>query len=148
MTDRFNEFLPFIYDHECAYDRQHRVVAENVAGDPGGVTKFGVDKASHPNVDVANLTEPQARSIYWSEWEAQRIDDMPPGVGECFFNCSVNCGVGRARKIAARGPKSASDFLGYQEDFYRALVAARPTLKKFLRGWLARTADLRKFLNA
>ncbi len=148
MTTRFNNFLPFIYDHENAYNKRHEVVVENVAGDPGGCTKYGIDKASHPGVDVANLTEPQAREIYWQEWQAARADDMPAGVGECFFNCCVNCGVGRARKIAALGPKTVSDFIDQQENFYRRLCEQKSTLRKFLKGWLARTADLRKYLNA
>jgi lysozyme family protein len=148
MTTRFNNFLPFIYKWENEYDNHHNVVTENVPGDPGGTTRYGIDKASHPGVDVANLTEPQAREIYWQEWQAARADDMPPGVGECFFNCCVNCGVGRARKIAALGPKTPGDFLDQQENFYRCLCDSKPALRKFLKGWLARTADLRKLLHA
>jgi hypothetical protein len=38
----------------------------------------------------------------------------------------------------------ASVFLDGQEAFYRRLVERRPRLKKFLKGWLNRTGDLRR----
>ena len=33
-----------------------------------------------------------------------------------------------------------------EEAFYRRLAAARPVLQKYLKGWLNRTADLRRFV--
>ena len=146
MTTRFNSFLPFIYRWECVYNKRHEVISENDPSDPGGLTRYGIDKASHPHVDVANLTEPQAREIYWQEWQDCGAENMAPGLGECYFNACVNCGVGRARKLIS-ACESADVFLDRQEDFYRRLVASRPKLSKFLKGWLARTSDLRKYLH-
>jgi len=145
MTSRFIEFLPFIYEWECVKDRKGNVITENDPDDPGGITKYGIDQVSHPKVDVKNLTEPQARAIYFDEWTTCGAEVIADGLGECFFNACVNCGTGRARKLLAAST-TASDFLDNQEAFYRRLSSARPSLSKFLKGWLNRTSALRKFI--
>jgi len=146
MNDRFANFLPFIYEWECVKDKRGNVIAEHDPDDPGGVTKYGIDKASHPRVDVEDLTEPQAREIYLSEWTASHAESMAPGLGEAYFNACVNCGTGRANKLLAKS-HSADDFISAQEAFYEALVKGRPSLKKFLKGWLNRTGALRKYIS-
>ena len=100
-------------------------------------------------MDIKHLTREAAAEIYWRdywvkygcEWHAQPL-------GEVFFNACVNCGAGRARLIlqALPVPHTAGAFLDAQEAFYRRLVAARPALAKFLKGWLNRTADLRRWV--
>jgi len=144
--NRFEKFLPFIYRWECVTDRKGNVIAENDPDDPGGVTKYGIDKASHPGVDVRNLTEPQARAIYANEWRASGAEMMADDLGECYFNACVNCGTGRAKKLLV-GATTAAQYLDNQEAFYRRLAASRTTLAKFLKGWLNRTRDLRKFIG-
>lgn len=111
------DFIPgFIFPHECAYERGHSgdmnfVVAENVAGDNGGVTKYGIDKESHPNVDVANLTQNDAFSIYLNEFHAVRWSDDPvtpalscfPGNSAfAFFDAMEVCGLHEAWLFAQR----------------------------------------------
>jgi hypothetical protein len=42
------------------FDRQGRVIAEEDPDDPGGVTKYGIDKSAHPNLtadQIRNMTE-------------------------------------------------------------------------------------------
>ena len=168
MTERFLNFLPFIFKWECVLDRRGNVIVENDPADPGGETKYGIDKRSHPKVDVKNLTREGATEIYWREyWVKNNCETFPAGLGECYFNACVNCGSGRAAKIQhdPAYPHTAAGFLAAQEDFYRRLVAARiesrkahagevewlkeyPDLSKFLPGWLNRTADLPHFVNA
>lgn len=144
--DRFDTFYPFLVKWEAVRDKKGRIIVENDPDDPGGATFLGIDQRSHPQVNVYKLTEADARGIYRSEWEARGIDTMAAKLGEVYFNCCVNCGVGRARKILANN-HTASTFLDAQDAFYRALANSRPSLSKFLRGWLNRTADLRKFLQ-
>ena len=61
--------------------------------DPGGLTKYGIAKAFHPNVDVANLTEAQALDIYRTEyWLAHKCDQMPFPVNIIVFDGEVNQG--------------------------------------------------------
>lgn len=144
---RFDSFIPFILRWECVRDKRGNVIAENDPSDPGGVTKYGIDQRSHPRVDIRSLTESQAIDIYRREyWRRNMIDDMPVKLGEAYFNCCVNCGAGRAKKLLA-GNNDAAKFILAQEGFYYRLASAKPSLKKFLKGWLNRTEDLRKFLK-
>jgi lysozyme family protein len=139
MTRRFLEFIPFIFKWEGGYD--------NDPDDPGGETKFGIDKRSHPDVDIRNLTREGATTIYWRDyWVKYGCEWLAGPLGEVFFNACVNCGASRARALlnATTAPPTAKGFLEAQEAFYRRLVTARPALKKFLRGWLNRTADLQR----
>jgi len=142
MTQRFLRFIPFILKWEGGYD--------NDPDDPGGETKFGIDKRSHPNVDIKNLTKEAATEIYWHEyWVKNGCEWKPEPLGEVFFNACVNCGAGRARTLLGdpASPRTAADFLAAQDAFYRRLSEARPALRKFLKGWLNRTSDLRRFFG-
>ena len=142
MTQRFLRILPFIFKWEGGY--------ENDPDDPGGETKFGIDKRSHPDVDIKSLTREQAAEIYWrAYWVKYGCEWHEQPVGEVFFNACVNCGAGRARAIlqALPVPHTSDAFLDGQDAFYQRLATARPVLKKFLKGWLNRTADLRRFVE-
>ena len=144
---RFDEMMPWIFKWECVRNRAGQVIAENDPSDPGGATKYGVDQRSHPSVNIYALTESQALDIYKREyWDRNKIDSMPAKLGEAYFNCCVNCGAGRAKKILAQS-RDVSSFILAQEGFYHRLAASNPKLKKFLKGWLNRTQDLRKFLK-
>jgi len=138
MTDRFkNEIIPWIFKWEGT-------TFENDPDDPGGATKFGIDQRSHPHVDIKNLTADQAAGTYWTEYCNLHCNEYAPQFDWVYFNCCVNCGVGRATKIKSRSGVDASKFLDIQEEFYRALAESRPSSKKYLKGWLARTEDLRE----
>jgi hypothetical protein len=137
MSPRFLAFMPFIFEWEGGYD--------NDPDDPGGETKYGIDKRSHPEVDIKNLTREKAQEIYWTDyWVHNRIEGMQSPFAEVFFNACVNCGRGRADKLATASNGSARGFLDTQDAFYRRLASARPASKKYLKGWLNRTAALRK----
>src|SRR4051812_22569056 len=103
-TDRFINFLPFLFEWECVYDKKGNVIAEDVAGDSGGVTKYGIDHSGHPELSptqIRNLTKEQATAIYLKEWQKYGCERFQEPLGEVFFNCAVNCGLGRANKILA-----------------------------------------------
>jgi lysozyme family protein len=161
---RFTKFMPFIFKWEGGYD--------NDPDDPGGETKYGIDKRSHPNEDIKNLTKERATEIYFSDYW-RKCGELPPGVGEVVFNIGVNCGNARAGKwlqqainrqdkvraiaedgkigpmtIAAAnlcdGPLLTEMLLDRTEAHYRSI--ARGRLAKFLRGWLNRNNDLRAYV--
>lgn len=72
----------------------------NNPADPGGATKFGVSQRSYPNVNIAQLTLDQAKAIYRSDfWAKIQGDSLPPPLAFMAFDCSVNCGVGRAARL-------------------------------------------------
>lgn len=80
-------------------------------GDTGGATKYGISKRAYPQLDIANITEQQAREIYRTDyWDAVRGDDLRAQlVAENLFDTAVNMGTGRALKLAqlALGSKPA-----------------------------------------
>jgi lysozyme family protein len=100
MSDQAFRFaMNFILPHEDEYARGHWgdpnfVVAEDVSGDSGGVTKYGIDAASHPGIDVANLTQAGAISIYHEEWMIDGVDRLPDKLAVCAFDVFVNGGHG------------------------------------------------------
>ena len=148
MTARFKRIIPFIFKWECVRDRDGNVISENDPDDPGGLTKFGIDQRSHPKVDIRNLSEEDAMEIYHAQyWIKNACDSYPAKLGECYFNACVNCGAGRAKKFLDESGGNWRAFLSEQDDFYRRLAAARPPLKKYLKGWRNRTSDLRKWLG-
>lgn len=138
--------MPFVLRWECVYNKSGNIITENVKDDAGKRTFAGIDEASHPHFDYVNPTLEKAMAVYWQEWQKFDCEHYPFPLGEVFFNCTVNCGIGRANKILALS-KDARVFLNEQEAFYKRLVAAKPKLKKFLNGWINRIRDLRVFLN-
>ncbi len=137
--------------------KQENPAIVNVSGDRGGVTKYGIAEASHPGVDVVNLTEVKAISIYTSEyWLPAKCDQLKSELQYIHFSCAVNCGVGSANKILQRacrvtddgivGPATLEATKGLSiQDYaiewaahYRAIVEADHNQAKFLKGWMNR----------
>jgi lysozyme family protein len=145
MTERFKKIvIPFIWKWEGTKFEDDPDDHGNDGTKYRG-TKYGIDARSHPNTDIKNLTAEKAMEIYWNEyWIKCACDDFDWPMSFIFFNCCVNCGIGRANKILKLTGKNPKKFLEEQEDFYKRLAEARPTSKKYLKGWLARTEDLRK----
>jgi lysozyme family protein len=172
----FEQALDFCIRHEATYARGHYgdikfVVSENEDGDPGGLTKFGIDQRSHPDVDVENLTLEGAREIYFKEyWERAHCAEMAWPLSQVHFDGSVNTGIGQQTKFIQRtanvtadgawGPATkkalietvndigavevARKVCDQKEAFYRKLAEDKPKLARFLDGWLNRLNDLRK----
>lgn len=141
MTRRFENFIPFVLEHEGG-------TYENDPDDPGGATKWGIDSRSHPGIDIKNLTKAEAVQIYFdSYWEPSGCEGLPPGLGEAQMDASVNCGPSRADKFLAASGGDAAKYNDERDAFYYRLAEARPSMRKFLRGWLNRTKDLRAYIG-
>ncbi len=119
----------------------------NHPNDPGGETKWGIAKRYHPDLDIRNLTAEQAASIYANEyWDAAGCDEVPFPYCVAVFDAAVRCGVSRAkgwRKEAA----TAKDFIYLNQQYYYKRCEEKPSQKVFLKGWLNRLNDLRKFVD-
>lgn len=160
MTDRFQRWFDWLITKEgSSY--------ENDPDDSGGETKFGIDKESHPDVDIRNLTRDRARQIYWTEyWNAVHAEELPVGVGEVVADIGVNNGKDRAArwlqqavcvtvdgKIGRNTLQGAAEankhelidtLLCRRDRFYRSI--ARGSQAKYLKGWLSRNASLRQLV--
>lgn len=141
ISPRFHEFIPFVLEHEGGK-------LENDPDDPGGTTKWGIDARSHPDVDIPNLTQAGATQIYYdSYWRPNHCESLMPKLGEAHMDACVNTGQGRANRFLAAAHGDVSKYLNERDAFYHRLAAARPRSAKYLKGWLNRTADLRRFLH-
>jgi lysozyme family protein len=148
----FDKAIKVILRHEGGY--------VNDPDDPGGETKFGISKRAFPDVDIKNLTEDQAKKIYFDRyWEPLNLhllqnEELKLNV----FDHGVNAGRGRAVRmlqeileckkdgvlgpVTARAANSDTEIVDkYKQSrikYYRGVATSRPQLKKFLRGWLNR----------
>lgn len=135
----------------------------NSPNDPGGETKWGISKRSYPNLDIANLTQDDAKAIYLRDyWGAGHFDALPPTVAFQAFDIAVNSGVDASVRMLQRaagvtddgvvGPITLAAFqktepvalamrlMAERLDFWRKL----PTWSNFGSGWAGRAAtDLR-----
>ena len=131
--------------------------------DPGGLTKFGIAKTSHPNIDIANLTVEQAMQIYYDEYYIASCADVPNfAFGLVIFDCAVNQGTGTSVKLWQRavgavedgkpGPRSRAAlfarrdnptvlafFMAYRVDAYVAIKTSNPdNYNTNHKGWFKR----------
>jgi lysozyme family protein len=144
-------------------------VYENVPGDPGGPTKYGIDQRSHPTVNIRALTKDKAKEIYRTDyWRAIAGDQLQTRTAWAVMDSAVNCGTKQAVRwlqralnveddgrlgpvtlaAAAASPDGpvAMSVLRQRGDHYLAL-GKRPQFRKFLKGWMNRNESLRKVLT-
>src|ERR1700739_1138634 len=82
----------------------------NTSGDFGGLTKYGISKAAHPELDIANLTEAEARAIYERDyWIASGCSKLKPELQYIYFDTSVNMGIMVAVRILQQASGAVID---------------------------------------
>lgn len=87
----FETVVHMVLEHEGGY--------VNHPSDPGGETKYGISKRAYPDVDIAELTEEDAASIYKRDyWDRIKGDDIPASVACVVMDYAVNSGISRASK--------------------------------------------------
>jgi lysozyme family protein len=179
----FLRAIEFILPHENDYARGHWgdpafVITEHVPGDNGGATKYGIDAASHPGVNIDALTRPAAIAIYHTEWLSHNLDALPAKLAICCEDVWVNGGhawfwlqtalnanrpsssTPRLDVDGALGPATiaaanacdqspvVTAFLQERDQRFDQLAAANGHDRAFLDGWLQRDKDLRVFLTS
>lgn len=140
----------------------------NIAGDNGGLTKYGIAQNANRNVNVAALDLNQAMQIYFnSYWLSAKCNQIPYPVQIMHFDAAVNHGVGRAikmlqeavgavpdgvigpvtlAKVSAVPPQQIMDALNRVRcNQYMKIVNANPSQKKFLNGWMRRASEVYQF---
>jgi len=137
-----------------------------------GVTQKTYDsyRASikQPARTVLLLTEHERTDIYTSMyWDPCMCSEMSYPLALVVFDCAVNCGVKQSIRFLQRALKCADDgicgpntldlvrkhpdqrmlsidLIGMREQFYKDLIARKPSMKVFEKGWFNRTAALKK----
>lgn len=133
--------------------------------DPGGETNFGIDKASHPDVDIKNLTKDQAiqiyRDYYWDAIYCSSLSNVP--IRWKIFDMAVNMGVNHTVKTlqnlvgvtedGVMGPQTINAVNSSISDdlmnklvhhcilHYVTIVVKNPKEVIFLMGWATRGLD-------
>lgn len=153
---RFSKFTQeFILKWECDWPSDKSGQYSNDPDDPGGPTKFGIDltataqmypKEGWNAAKIKALTIDQALRIYKDKyWDAHGLDSISSPMAECRYNSWVNGGKPTLWSQQCEG--DARKYISLMEQYYRNLASARPKLEKYLKGWLNRSEDLRKYLN-
>jgi lysozyme family protein len=156
-----NAFKYLIY-HEGGYVNDKK--------DAGGETHYGISKRSYPHLDIKNLTQEQAKKIYfvdfWMKAKCEQIDDE--NIAAKFFDLAVHTGIPQAVKLIQRALRAAgtqvvedgiigpitltainkadpTDLLAALKSesagHYRLIANANPSQQRFIEGWLQRTYD-------
>jgi lysozyme family protein len=134
--------------------------------DPGGLTRFGISKRAHPEVDPRNLSLESAKAIYrrdyWDPCDGDLIQSQI--VAELVFDAAVNMGPAQAVKLVqiaigleptgvmdgalldalnqSEEKEFAAAFILAKIARYLALVKKNRKLEKFFYGWVRRTLEV------
>jgi len=135
--------------------------------DLGGETNYGISRKSYPKLDIKNLTEEDAKKIYYTDyWLKNKCNVIYHyGLAEKVFNLSVNMGCKQAGKLLQRalrglGKRLTEDgVIGaittaaiFKADptqllsalkseaagYYRLIASINSSQERFLTGWLNR----------
>ncbi len=134
--------------------------------DPGGATKWGISQKSFPNINIKEMTDEQARSLYFNYyWIPGKCALMPERIRLVYFDMCVLHGVSAAAITVQKALNNA----GYKVEVdgvigdetlnaaphleperlrsYRVLrlanlVAAKPTMEKYWYGWYKRATSV------
>lgn len=113
----------------------------------GGTTKFGVAKKFNPDVDVANITEADAKRIARQRYWLPEFDTVDPRVAAIAFDANWI----RSPSLARRIVREAGDDAGKALDIYRAelmhVADTVPGKAKYRRGWNNRVDKLARFVG-
>lgn len=120
-----------------------------------------------PQRDVKGIEDGEVQSLYETGyWIPPRCPVLPPELDLAQFDTAVNMGVRRAVRLLQTALGCAVDgvfgdeteravagsdlgavlkcYCDAREDYYRRLVAAKPRMAVFLKGWLNRLTALRQ----
>lgn len=148
--------VPQSYDRSLANVLVHEGYKyENVPGDPGGPTKYGITiydvrkylkKGATAN-DVRNLSLDDAKAIYRAHyWDAVDADNLPAGVDYSVFDYAVNAGLGRAlpalRACQAQSKRATDQIDCIYSKRLNFQMGLPSRFNKFKRGWRNRIVSV------
>lgn len=172
--DKFSK--EFTFPAECAYvhGSQGRipedVTYENVSGDNGGLTKWGIDAGGHPLLSsdfIKNMTMQQALDQYYITWTEHACHLLPSPLAECVHDTfesgghpiawlqevlgvTVDSKLGPVTASAAHASDTkaiALAFLVHRDSYFMELADNVSHDAQFRQGWLNRDTNLRKYLK-
>ena len=132
----FDKAIDFVLSIEGGY--------VNDPKDPGGETKYGISKRAYPDVDIARLTESEAKEIYKRDyWQAIGCDSFSFPLDIIVFDTAVNMGKGATKELL-KSSTTWQDLMLNRIDRYIEISRKNVNLQKFFRGWIIRCSRLSK----
>ena len=99
---------------------------ETLVNDTGGLTRWGISKRAHPDVDVLTLSREGAYRIYEERyWRQIQAEKLPRGLDLLVFDAAVNMGPITAVKFLQKVLKLTDDGIMGQRTL-AAMRAFRP----------------------
>jgi hypothetical protein len=145
VVEDFDRALALVLTYEGGY--------VNNPADPGGATNFGITQWTYdsyrtsqslPRQSVKLITPDEVSAIYKQRyWNALDCDHIPAPLCFVGMDAAVNHGTARARKFLAQSTDPL-EVIRLREAFYERLIAAKPALGVFRKGWMNRMKSLRK----
>ena len=113
----------------------------------GAPVNYGINQAAHPEVDVSELTQDQAREIYrrdyWLPINGDALSAQNPALATAVFDTAVMSGVGTAKDLLAKSGGDRQKFLQLRTDYLNNLVQSNPEkYGKYAKAWNTRNLDL------
>ena len=132
----------------------------------GGETNFRISKRAFPKVDIKNLTEEDAKRIYFEEyWNRGKCDRVPKDIQPIYFDMCVNFGIRGAIRVLQEtvdstgtkididgrfGPQTEKLIQDLSPERVRSfrllrfakIVISKPEQKKFWYGWYRRCKEV------
>lgn len=110
----------------------------------GHLVKYGINQGKNPDVDVANLTQQQARDIIQTRYVSKVVtQDMSPQMALVAGDSAVNMGVEQTKELLQKADGDPQKMLELRAERYQALAQKDPALYGgSLNGWLARLGDI------
>jgi len=123
--------------------------------DKGGETNKGITKVTYdayrtsnklPIQSVKLISDKEINDIYYNRyWLAAGCDKLEDKLAMVVLDFSINSGVSRAVKYLTL-TTDPMKYIAFRETFLNDIVKHNPSQQKFLRGWLNRTAALKKLI--
>lgn len=97
-----------VIGHEAGFQKIYNDRGNWTSGQVGvGVlkgTKWGISAMSYPNLDIVNLTQEQAKGIYYEDfWLEFGMDRFHTALAYQVFDAAINHGMRNAAKFLQRG---------------------------------------------
>lgn len=138
IKSKFEMAINFVLPQEGGY--------VNDPKDLGGETNFGISKRKYPNVDIKNLTDLGAVTIYRRDyWDRNFLDKYSLPYCIAVFDSYVQHRPNVVTEMLDFAKEDWKRLITARRDFYGRLIQKNPDLQKFLRGWTKRLNDLSKY---
>jgi hypothetical protein len=133
---------PATADQAWAFTRPHEggYAPRDANGAP---VNFGINQAAHPEVDVRNITEDQAKGIFTREYFQKSGADKLPGPLGVMHADTFYINPKRAQEFLQQSGGDPQKYLQLRQAWQQRLVATNPKkYGRYANAWNDRNADL------